>query len=84
MTERDHITPAELGRVASGAEVTLVASRAGYGVAIGTADCNGNVRWMHDSSGSFRLFRNADRAIAYLAAAGVQRITLDLTGGTPR
>lgn len=81
MTARDQITPAELSRVAVGAQVSIVASRSGYGVAIGPAE---RVRWLHDSNGSFRLFRNADRAIAFLAAAGVRRITLDLTGGTPQ
>lgn len=81
MTTRDQITPAELSRVAAGAKVSIVASRTGYGVAIGPAE---RVRWLHDNSGSFRLFRTADHAIAFLAACGVRRITLDLTGGTPQ
>lgn len=81
MSTRDCITADELARIAAGADITLVGSRGGYGVAIGPAQ---RARWLHSSNGTFRLFQRADQAIEFLRAAGVRRITLDIQGGVPQ
>ncbi|WP_068638747.1 hypothetical protein [Thauera butanivorans] len=81
MDARTAITPPALGHVPDGTPITLVASPQGYAVAVGPAD---RPRWLHSTSGQFRLFPNVGRAVAFLNACGIRRITLDLTGGLPQ
>lgn len=81
MDARDQIIPAGLGQLPGGTPITLVASCAGYAVAVGPAD---RVRWLHSHCGQFRLFPTLDRAAALLKACGVRRFAIDITGGTPQ
>ena len=80
-TSAQSITPVGLEHLAAGTPVTLIGSREGYAIAVGTAD---RVRWLHTHSGTFRLFASIDRAAALLKTCGIQRFAIDTTGGTPR
>lgn len=80
-TPAQSITPAGIQHLAVGTPVTLIGSREGYAIAVGTAD---RVRWLHTTSGTFRMFRSIDRAAALLKTCGIDRYTIDTTGGTPK
>lgn len=80
MDARTAITQAGLAMLPNDTPITLVGSADGYAVAVGTAD---RPRWLHTTSGQFRLFLTADRALSLLKACGIRRIIIDLSGGTP-
>ncbi|HQV16286.1 MAG TPA: hypothetical protein PK620_15340 [Denitromonas sp.] len=74
------ITTAGIQHLAAGTPVTLIGSRKGYAIAVGTAD---RVRWLHTTCGTFRLFRSLEHAAALLKKCGIHRYAIDTTGGTP-
>lgn len=82
MTDARHtIQQAGLPHVPTGVPITIVGSREGYAVAVGTAE---RVRWLHTTAGMFKTFSTIDRAAATLRASGITRFTVDVTGGTPQ
>lgn len=81
MDARDQITTAQLAKLPAGTPVTVLGSRQGYAVAVGTAE---RPRWLHTTSGQFRIFRTLDAAAAVLKACGTNRFSLDISAGTPQ
>jgi hypothetical protein len=80
MDARTAITPATLATFPAGTPVTVVGSPDGYAVVVGEA---AQARWLHSTSGQFRLFDTLDRAAAVLRQAGVRRWGVDVHGGVP-
>lgn len=82
LAPRDQITPGQLTTLATHRPVPifLIGSADGYGVLVGEP----HRRWLHNTSGQFRLFRSIDSATALLRRCGIHKFSIDVTGGTPQ
>lgn len=81
MTIRDQITVSSLAQSPKPVPVAVIGSQAGYAVAVGDAS---SPRWLHSTSGRFKLFPTLDRAAAVLRQCGIHQFRIDTTGGNPR
>lgn len=81
MSHRDTITQEQLSALPHTTPVALIGSEDGYGALIGEFAA---ARWLHTTSGQFKLFKTIDRAAALLRACGITRFTVDTQGGTPQ
>jgi hypothetical protein len=81
LKHRDQITTAALAGVAPSTPVTVMGSTQGYAIAVGPAECT---RWLHTTSGQFKVFRSLDTAVAVLKACGLRRFALDISAGCPQ
>lgn len=80
MDAREAITATGIGLLPPRTPVAIVGSRQGYAIAVGEAT---RPRWLHSTSGKFRLFRTIDSAARLLRECKCTEFIVTLAGGMP-
>lgn len=80
MDAREAITATGIGMLPAGTPVAIVGSRDGYAIAVGEG---ARRRWLHSTSGKFRLFKTIDSAARLLRECRQFGFTVNLAGGMP-
>lgn len=80
MDAREAITATGIGLLPAGTPVAIVGSRDGYAIAVGEST---RVRWLHSTTGKFRMFKTLDSAARLLRECRHFGFTVNLSGGMP-